>query len=271
MKYRTVMAVLVLGLALAASGAQAACVEFDNLMHCSIGNAELQLSPNGSKLVARKLGPEGNDGVGTLLGAASSWRGKFRNIGWGVGDAMTLTSVADGFDTSEMRMRKTASGGLEITAEFTGALDLSSYTLWLLNDDDDGDGEPEPPVDGPGGLVPGTRIYVELIDPFDQFEVIESDIENGFDVDDDRFPSAARAAFAGRAAGTASCSFSARFATRVRVWVDGTYIGEADELLLLEDSDAPGHYPYTQFDGMRMVSTGSAIVIQDELAISNGF
>ena len=266
MKRLTRILLLTFSLALSTVASNAQCVRFESIDHCPIGNATLTLSPDGTRLAAIGLGPEGSDGVASKLDTATSWQARIRNVGLAPGDHFTLTSVADGFDTSTMRYEVATGGGLDVTAEFTGALGPSHYTLWLLDDD-----EEEPPYEGPGGLVPGTTIHIEFIDPFEN-PPIEDEVDNGFHVGDGGLESAVRSAVARRSS-TAyrSCSFVSRFADRVRVWVDGSLVGTADEILLLEDADAPGHYNYTQFDGMHIESSGNAIVIKKENFISNGF
>ncbi len=272
MKYLSTILLLTFSLLLNTAASNAQCVRFEGIDHCPINNATLKLSPDGTRLAAKGLGSEGNDGVASTLNAATSWRGKIRNVGLATGDHFTMTSVADGFDTSKM-MYRVANGGLEISAEFTGAL-TSRYTLWLLDiddPDDDDDDDPEPPRRGPGGLVPEDFIYIELIDPWEN-PPIEDEVDNDFNVGDRELRTAVRSAVALQTS-TAyrACSFASRFVDRVRVWVDGNLIGEADQILLLEDADAPGHYNYTQFDGMHIESSGNAIVIKNEQFISNGF
>ncbi len=261
---------LTFSLLLTTVAANAQCVRFDSIDSCPIGDATLNLRPDGTRLVVGNLGPDGNDGVAAILDNAVSWQGKIRNVGLTAGDHFTMTSVADGFDTSGMRYTVAANGGLDINVRFTGAIGPGSYTLWLLDDDDDDDSDPEPPRGGPGGLVPGTNIHIELVDPLEERE-IEDEVETGFDVGDDEFPAALRSAVSSRTAtGYRSCAFSTSFMGRVRVWVDGALIGDADQVVFLEDADAPGHYNYTEFGEMHIESSGKAIGIQTQTYVSNG-
>ncbi len=249
----------------------AECIWFDGINHCPLGAAQLQLDSQGAWLAATNLGDQGNDGVASLLDQAVFWNARTSNMGLDNGDRLTWAAHADGKMISRMRYR-VVPGGIEAQVDFTGADGI----FGILLDDDDSD--EEPPIDGPGGLVPGTTIFIELIDPLDRLPEIEEDTDTGFanDGNDDPFPDLEGSVNAIRSgvkvvSTTGACYWTARFAGRVRVWVDGVLAGEAERVYFVEDVSGPGHYPYTQFDALTMRSSGSAIVVREELQISNGF
>jgi hypothetical protein len=110
--------------------AQAECVSFEGLSHCSTGEAQLSVGEQGLRV--GNFG--GQNGVGISLEGATSWTAStlLDESSKGRQEAL-FTAVAEGSVTSTARIGLNE-GHLDIAATFTGAGDRSTYSVLVYND-----------------------------------------------------------------------------------------------------------------------------------------
>lgn len=237
-----------------AANADARCVEFANNDHCPIGNAQLTLAADGTRLIASDLGREGDDGVVARFGGAREWRGDLRIADARFGQRAEFASISNGFMTSGLSLFQ-GRNGLVLRAQFTGGLDGGSYRLVLLNGGevvaDVGD------MDNSRSTILNRFPPIDIPPPEDFPPIIIFGLNvQGLSL---------------RAAGPedppGGCFWRLPLDRKVEIFVDGVSIGVGDEIRMEEDIDSAGHYAYASFDALRMTSSGSSIVITDEKTV----
>lgn len=195
-----------------------ACVGFEDLRHCPIGPATLELTPAGDRLLVLNPDENSDAGVSIQLPLVRRWTGRMylAPAGSGAGEGvLRAVSLSDESMSSRMEAKRT-DDGFVVSAGFTGSLDQPTYRAAVYRDgvlQGYGDSVAD---DSPGVTVSG------VLEEFDMdFYVVAS----------------------------GACSWGVRFAEGARTMrLAGGQVVTGDELRLVEEVKPAGRYPYTTFD-----------------------
>jgi len=231
------------------------CVRFDGIRHCPVGSAELNLTSNGSHLVASNLGSSGEDGVASRFQGATHWEAEMSVVGQDRGDLISVLAISNGFLVSQATIiledNAMISNGL-----FTGN-PQGIYTLAVLNDgvlvsqipgmDSQTQFSVVPgPDDGPfGGPFGGPNGPIIDWPP-------EGDWPPDWDFDNGPF---------------GACIWGLSFSGDVTVLAQGQQV-VGDEIRMIESVGGPGGYNYLTFDSIVTLGNGSGIAIESETVLT---
>lgn len=234
-------ALVVTGLVVAAVWveARAATVLFQGLTHTAVGGAVLRHDTAGDTLAVATFDPAGGDGVAVGLPKTSSWAARLQVVDRGLPLKLSFDALADARRISTAAISRTA-GVSEFSAVFTGST-RPTYTAAVYRGGQ--------LVGAVGSLPPAARVYVPPspcdIPEFRPFFICGNLVS--------RFHNTA----------DGECIWAFVFDRTQSFRLPNGAVLTGNELRLIEEVSAPGHYPYTSFDGM-VVRTNGDLTLQTE-------
>lgn len=247
------LAVLTLTSALPAAAEQ--CVRFDGIDHCAAGAADLNLSPNGARLIVSNLGPAGDDGVVSIFDNATKWSAQMAVVGQHPGDEMTFNAISNGLIVSKATFNLEPGGNMISNGFFTAGAMTPTFDLVVIDNgyvvdvfEGMSSGSSFSVVAGPGdtGGLPGGN-NGPFLPPWDPWPWPE--------------PWPPEPTFGVGSLG--NCFWSFAFAGSVVVeTTEGSAMG--NEIRMIENMQYKGAYAYNGFDGIETLSNGSKLVIGQE-------
>lgn len=220
--------------------ARAAAVVFQGLTHTAVGGAVLRMDTANDALVVATFDPAGGDGVAVGLPQTTSWASRLQ---LGGGRALPLKvsfdAIADARRISSASIARTPDG-LDLGAVFTGAT-RPTYTAAVYQGGQ--------LVGAIGSLPPASRVYVPPspcdIPEFRPFFICGNLVS--------RFHNTA----------DGECVWEFAFDRSMPFRLPNGAVITGNELRLVEEVSAPGHYPYPRFDGM-VVRTNTDLTLYAE-------
>lgn len=134
-RHKLLMCALLLGALLSTStaSAQGNCELAFNIVHCPIGQANLQVAPDGSQLLVTGLGSAGNDGVSSEFDTAVHWRAQMSVEE--PASELTFRAHLDGSTTASASFQTEGNTNeVELRTSFTGATGPHTYRAIILDD-----------------------------------------------------------------------------------------------------------------------------------------
>ncbi len=227
------------------------CIRFDGIDHCPVGNAQLALAPNGSKLIITGLGAGGNDGVRSMFSGVGLWQADMSAPPASFGEGFSFSAISNGFRTARATLQLDSTEGLVFQTEFTGANGDHPYTLQVISNgflvaefNNLDSAVTFAAIPNPGPTIPGWPPWPGWPEwPDDDWPPFPGDF--GLDT-------------------LGQCFYGFNFSADVRVQISNG-LGQAvgDEVRIVEEVGA-GHYPYASFDGMITRATTSGFAIDGE-------
>lgn len=224
------------------------CIRFDGIDHCPVGNAQLALTPNGSKLIVTGLGAGGNDGVRSMFSDVAFWQADMSAPPASFGEGFSFSAISNGFRTARATLQLDSTEGLLFQIEFTGASGDHPYTLQVINNgflvaefEDLNSADTFAAIPYPGPTIPGWPPWPDWPDwPDDDWPPFPGDFGLGTQ---------------------GECFYGFSFSSPFQVSIsNGLAPAVGNEIRIIEEIGA-GQYPYASFDGMitRSISNGFAI------------
>lgn len=233
---------VVVGVLVVATGASAQTggpVVYRGLTHTPIGSAVLQVDSRRDALEVTTADPHGGDGVAVhLRNTTTDWTAALGALTGDTPLTLSLNAVAHGQSISAAALRQ-ADGRISLSARFTGATKPTYATLVFKGGK---------LVGSLGGLPPTAHIFLPDWVPCEFLESGCSFI----------------ARFRNNHDGACEWSFVLPRAGRIAL-PDGQQI-TGDEVRLVEEVRAAGHYPYLSFDGVTMQTNARTLRLFSESA-----
>jgi hypothetical protein len=241
------------------------CVPFQGIDHCPVGNAVLDLAPDGSSLSVSGLGLEGQDGFLSLFAGSTQWSAdvEFSNPS-NEPSTVTMTAHANGKATSHATVRP-VEGGYLLQANFTGDVESSTYSALIYLD-----GVLQASVGGIRSSGTSTASgKLKAAAPTSGFESTSAAIAVYVDgmywgeLDLDRNWWWWTWGFGIMSNG--GCTWGLHMAEPELFSLPDGSTAHGDEIVLIEEVRGGGHYPYVSFDSIQMTSSVEGLKVTGEI------
>ena len=273
-KFLALASALLLAFTLTGPAMAQPCVPFFDMLHCPLGSADLGVSRDGQSLEASGLGPQGEDGVASHFEPSTFWNGQTRFLGEPNGaPSVHLSAVSGGTVTSQMSL-DTDGDVYYLNASFTGQAENSTYSMLVYR---------EGVLQGAAGGIPSASSAASAkartapaAGPFSSApQTLCSDCQPDLSAIIAALDAAMLEWLAwidsfGWGFGiqnNGGCTWGASLPAAARVTLpDGNeYIG--DEIRLVEEVPASGHYPYVSFESIETRTSAESVSFIEQSTI----
>lgn len=255
---------LAAGFGFSTPAAAQACVDYQGINHCPVGDASLGLAPDGSGLEVSNLGREGSDGVLSIFGGATQWSAdvEFSNPSLQP-STIALTARANGEATSRATVRP-VEGGYLLQASFTGETTASTYSALIYKG-----GVLQASVGGIRSAGSSSKLKALPTAPTSGFENTNAAVAVYVDgmywgeLDLDRNWWWWTWGFGIMSNG--GCTWGLQMHRAETFSLPDGSTAEGDEIVLIEEVRGSGHYPYVSFDSIEVTSSVEGMKVTSEL------